>query len=531
MAILSSNSTSASVTVTHDRPHPWSLLPMSMHNPTLSELVRMRPTSEMIRHIAAQARAVIQIGDEEPAPLPSPPVTPVKPGFGRSALPPPPPESPTMAKLPTLEEFIANIAYSSNVQTPTLLTTLIYLERLRSKLPKMAKGRPALFVVSPSSSDTSLAGLPCTRHRVFLATLIVSAKYLNDSSPKNKHWAAYAGLFDGAELNLMEKQLLFLLDYDLRYEEATAIELWEPFFASAEAHGVARRAAREQERSTLVNRLARGNGRNRLAIVVPSSSMQLPTPEPSPANSALSASASTSRLDVPVSAPAQQPVFLAVPTPDQVHARTHSVPVPGKPGMLSSVSLASTSSDISSAGSLTDDAGTSSSSDEEARSPADGSEQLTTRSRTAFLRLLGTGIVKPRSRHTSSSTITPGVYAAAIPTSSSESVASPPGLSRRTLATDGKRFSSVYARRNGGAEPALPSSASTASFLSRLWGGGNKDAAKAQADVQVVESGDESDIGDRSLPQRAHPLGPRTGGNALRKFVRVPSTFRVNSEV
>jgi hypothetical protein len=49
MAILSSNSTSASVTVTHDRPHPWSLLPMSMHNPTLSELVRMRPTSEMIR--------------------------------------------------------------------------------------------------------------------------------------------------------------------------------------------------------------------------------------------------------------------------------------------------------------------------------------------------------------------------------------------------------------------------------------------------------------------------------------------------
>lgn len=26
----------------------------------------------------------------------------------------------------------------------------------------------------------------CTRHRVFLATLIVAAKYLNDSSPKSE---------------------------------------------------------------------------------------------------------------------------------------------------------------------------------------------------------------------------------------------------------------------------------------------------------------------------------------------------------
>ena len=86
--------------------------------------------------------------------------------------------------------------------------------------------------------------MPCTRHRVFLATLIAAAKYLNDSSPKNKHWAAFAQLFDPAEVNLMEKQLLFLLDYDLRFDEAEAIKHFAPFMAKrAEAAKETRAAA------------------------------------------------------------------------------------------------------------------------------------------------------------------------------------------------------------------------------------------------------------------------------------------------
>lgn len=111
--------------------------------------------------------------------------------------------------LPTLEEFITQLVCSSNVQVPTLMSTLVYLTRLRSRLQPMARG------------------LRCTTHRIFLAALILAAKYLNDSSPKNKHWASYSNMatdlysfgFSRTEVNLMEKQLLYLLDWDLRIRE------------------------------------------------------------------------------------------------------------------------------------------------------------------------------------------------------------------------------------------------------------------------------------------------------------------------
>uniref|UniRef100_A0A8H7TRV7 Cyclin N-terminal domain-containing protein n=1 Tax=Bionectria ochroleuca TaxID=29856 RepID=A0A8H7TRV7_BIOOC len=90
------------------------------------------------------------------------------------------------------------------------MSSLVYLHRLKSKLQPQARG------------------IRCTAHRIFLAALILSAKYLNDSSPKNKHWASYTNMatdyyhfgFNRQEVNTMEKQLLFLLEWDLRVSEA-----------------------------------------------------------------------------------------------------------------------------------------------------------------------------------------------------------------------------------------------------------------------------------------------------------------------
>jgi hypothetical protein len=111
----------------------------------------------------------------------------------------------------SLDRFVVGLIRASKVRVATLSYALIVLDRLKEKLPPLAQG------------------MHCTRHRIFLAALVVSSKYLNDSTPKNKHWTQWLGnLFDTCEITLMEKQMLGLLDFDLRVTEAQLVARLSP---------------------------------------------------------------------------------------------------------------------------------------------------------------------------------------------------------------------------------------------------------------------------------------------------------------
>ncbi|GME92428.1 unnamed protein product [[Candida] boidinii] len=115
--------------------------------------------------------------------------------------------------IPTLYTFIERLIKYSHVQTPTLMSTLVYLTRLREILP-------------PNST-----GMETTRHRIFLGCLILAAKNLNDSSPMNKHWTKYTdGLLTLNDINTLERELITYLGWDnLRVFNSDLIQNFSPF--------------------------------------------------------------------------------------------------------------------------------------------------------------------------------------------------------------------------------------------------------------------------------------------------------------
>lgn len=93
-------------------------------------------------YIEERTNSVIRIADE-PSML-SPPTTPKWiDSTGQSVNWWEAPKTDAEEELPPLHEFVRGLVVQSNVQMPTLSVTLLYLERLKEKLPTVATGESA----------------------------------------------------------------------------------------------------------------------------------------------------------------------------------------------------------------------------------------------------------------------------------------------------------------------------------------------------------------------------------------------------
>ncbi|KAL0085779.1 hypothetical protein F4703DRAFT_1559380 [Phycomyces blakesleeanus] len=136
------------------------------------------------------------------------------------------PSTKTAAVVP-LRTFIQEVLKRSRAIYSTLQTSLFYLFRSRpaimESLQKRVNGQEGCMRSCNHSVRCESAYIRCGR-RMFLASLIVASKFVQDKTYRNSAWAKIAGL-PVAEINAAERIFLELIDYRLYIAQPT-FEQW-----------------------------------------------------------------------------------------------------------------------------------------------------------------------------------------------------------------------------------------------------------------------------------------------------------------
>jgi G1/S-specific cyclin PLC1 len=125
------------------RRHPYSLIDVTQHDAALVQLVGSKVSHNVLYMLIKAAENVIRISNDAAA-LPSPPITPVKGTFDQQQAAPSPACQTHILNHPKwvpLGQFIFNLVGYSKANMGTLLATLVYLHRLKLRLPSMAQGK------------------------------------------------------------------------------------------------------------------------------------------------------------------------------------------------------------------------------------------------------------------------------------------------------------------------------------------------------------------------------------------------------
>ncbi|KAI9314797.1 cyclin-domain-containing protein, partial [Dichotomocladium elegans] len=115
-------------------------------------------------------------------------------------------------KVVTTRNFVQEILKRSKATYLTLQLSLFYLFRVKGRVHERLQSHHAK---KDRTQDIILCG-----RRMFLASLMVASKYLQDKNYRNKAWAKIAGL-DIAEINAAEMAFLGLIDYKLFISKPT----------------------------------------------------------------------------------------------------------------------------------------------------------------------------------------------------------------------------------------------------------------------------------------------------------------------
>ncbi|KAL4077189.1 hypothetical protein V8B97DRAFT_2080678, partial [Scleroderma yunnanense] len=161
--------------------HKASLVDPALHSPALLELLEIKLSRPIIEYVIDSVADTVDYAMGRPSSSKR----------GRSLS--------LHSHYSSFTTFVTNVLTRAEVSIPTLLVTLVYIDRAKPHL------------------QISLEEWAC--ERVFLGALIIASKYLNDSTLKNVHWALCTGVFGKRDVGRIEREFLQVLDFELSISE------------------------------------------------------------------------------------------------------------------------------------------------------------------------------------------------------------------------------------------------------------------------------------------------------------------------
>ncbi|KAG9226482.1 hypothetical protein CCMSSC00406_0005851 [Pleurotus cornucopiae] len=191
-----SSTTSSTLSSSSSSNHAASLVHPSLHSPAIMDLIDVKISRSLIDYMVDCVAETVDYAMGRPSPSSS--------HRGRKSR---------RSEYTKFTTFVTNVITRAEVATPVYLAALVYIDR----------ARPHLHI---ALEEWAL-------ERVFLGSLIVASKYLNDSTLKNVHWALCTGVFGKRDVGRIEREFLDVLDFELAITEDDILAHYDDIAAIA----------------------------------------------------------------------------------------------------------------------------------------------------------------------------------------------------------------------------------------------------------------------------------------------------------